>query len=270
MKSIRQRELNIKIEKHELWLEGKEGGEKADFSNENISLLDLSGSNLSGANFKGACLWVADLTNAKLTRANFSGAEMQDTEICYADLSGADLFNANFNNANLRGANLTSADIRGSSLINANLIDANLANADIRQANLYKATLIGANLDGVISDRCSRGFISICPEEGSFIGWKKLRINGGKYVLAKLLIPSDANRCSTTTRKCRASKARVLEMTLIKSGEQVLTAHSLRCEDFEYHTGGYVYPDSFDDNRWEECSNGIHFFMEKQEAIDYW
>ena len=31
--------------------------------------------------------------------------------------------------------------------------------------------------------------------------------------------------------------------------------------------GETVYPDSFDENRFEECSNGIHFFMNKQDAI---
>ena len=36
-----------------------------------------------------------------------------------------------------------------------------------------------------------------------------------------------------------------------------------------YKVGCEVLPDKFDDNRWEECSNGIHFFINKQEAIDY-
>lgn len=27
--------------------------------------------------------------------------------------------------------------------------------------------------------------------------------------------------------------------------------------------------DSFDEDRWNECSHGIHFFINKQEAIDY-
>ena len=36
-----------------------------------------------------------------------------------------------------------------------------------------------------------------------------------------------------------------------------------------YKVGEMVYPDSFDEDRWNECSNGIHFFINKQEAIDY-
>ena len=44
---------------------------------------------------------------------------------------------------------------------------------------------------------------------------------------------------------------------------------SLHESGFEYKVGEMVYPDRFDDNRWDECSNGIHFFITKQEAIDY-
>lgn len=36
-----------------------------------------------------------------------------------------------------------------------------------------------------------------------------------------------------------------------------------------YKVGEVVYPDSFDENRWCECSNGIHFFVDKKDAIDY-
>lgn len=38
---------------------------------------------------------------------------------------------------------------------------------------------------------------------------------------------------------------------------------------FTYRVGETVVPDSFDEDRWNECSNGIHFFITKQEAIDY-
>src|SRR6185437_601233 len=46
------------------------------------------------------------------------------------------------------------------------------------------------------------------PEEGAFIGFKKCQ--GG--VIVKLLIPEDAKRSHGTERKCRASKAVVLDV----------------------------------------------------------
>ena len=36
-----------------------------------------------------------------------------------------------------------------------------------------------------------------------------------------------------------------------------------------YRVGEVVYPDSFDEDRWIECSRGIHFFVNKKDAIDY-
>ena len=36
-----------------------------------------------------------------------------------------------------------------------------------------------------------------------------------------------------------------------------------------YKVGKTVYPDGFDEDRWNECSNGIHFFMTRREAELY-
>lgn len=37
----------------------------------------------------------------------------------------------------------------------------------------------------------------------------------------------------------------------------------------QYHVGEIVRVDNFDDNRWRECSTGIHFFMTRDEAVRY-
>ena len=39
--------------------------------------------------------------------------------------------------------------------------------------------------------------------------------------------------------------------------------------NFKYTINKMVYPDSFDDDHRNVCSNGIHFFLDKQEAMDY-
>lgn len=89
--------------------------------------------------------------------------------------------------------------------------------------------------------------------------------------LAKLEIPEDAARSSATTRKCRASKAKVLGLYLL-SGERLddeVEAVSMHNNSFIYKAGTVVIPDEWDDNRWNECGHGIHFFMQRQEAINY-
>ena len=42
-----------------------------------------------------------------------------------------------------------------------------------------------------------------------------------------------------------------------------------RYEKCKYVKGEMVYPDSFDEDRWNECSHGIHFFVNKQDTINY-
>ena len=169
----------------------------------------------------------------------------------------ADLREANLRGANLRGADLYGANLRGANLRGADLYGANLYGADLREANLREANLRGAK---------NIPFIPlVCPERGSFTAFKKC----GSYII-ELLIPQDAKRCSATTRKCRASYAKVVAITNM-DGSQAEVDHVTNhaYEPIEYKIGEYVHPDSFDDDRWNECSHGIHFFINRQEAVEY-
>lgn len=152
--------------------------------------------------------------------------------------------------ADLRDANLRRADLRV-----ANLCGANLCGADLCGANLRDANLRVANID----------FPIVCPEEGSFIGFKKV----DKYIV-KLKILDDALRSSATSRKCRCSKAEVLSITTIDGDfVDVLSVESDYDKTFIYEIGKIVEVKNFDTNRWNECAPGIHFFITRQEAVDY-
>lgn len=107
-----------------------------------------------------------------------------------------------------------------------------------------------------------------CPVEGAFIGWK-VGCNGQ---LIKLLIPADARRVSPYgERKCRCDKAFVLEIQNVDGtpAEDDVTC-SWWSPYFHYNVNEWVYPDQFDDDRRYACSHGIHFFMERQEAVNYY
>ena len=134
---------------------------------------------------------------------------------------------------------------------------ANLYGADLRSANLYGADLRGAK---------NIPYVPInCPSDGAFIGWKKVDAK-----LIKLLIPEDAKRSSATTYKCRCDKAQVLAITSLDEKETFDSVVNISyTPNIEYKVGEMVYPDSFDEVRWAECSNGIHFFINKQDAINY-
>ena len=140
--------------------------------------------------------------------------------------------------------------------------DSNGERADLSVANLYGANLYGADLRETKTILCPLA----CPEEGSFVGFKKTRND----LIVKLEIPADALRCSATGRKCRCSKAKVLSITNLDGSEsEVNFAQSNHDDNFFYAVGETVEVSDFDPDRWNECSTGIHFFITRQEAVDY-
>ena len=154
--------------------------------------------------------------------------------------------------ANLRGANLVGAD-----LVGADLGDADLGGADLRGANLR-----GANL----RDAKDAPFIPTYLPDGEFIAWKKLP-NG---LIAKLKILEDSKRSRAAGDKCRCDKCLVLEFQNVDgsiSYEKTYTSHKYAV--CTYTVGEVVRADKWDDNRWVECSHGIHFFIDRQSAVDY-
>ena len=189
----------------------------------------------------------------------------EDCEGCEnmkADLRGANLCYADLRNADLRGANLCDADLCG-----ANLCDANLRNADLRYANLRYANLCDANLcDADLRYAENVPFIPYaCPDFGAFIGYKK----AGCYIV-ELEILADAKRCSATSRKCRCDKAKVLRiLNLDRTKAGVSEVRSNYDESFIYKVGEVVSVDNFCEDRWNECSAGIHFFINFEEAVRY-
>lgn len=193
---------------------------------------------LRGADFSNADLLGADLRCANLTDANFTNAILT-----IADFNKADLYRANFKNANLRGTFFDGA---------------NLNCANFEGADMYDTYFGGAR-------NVPEEIPMACPREGSFIAWKKIK----RRYLVKLEIPEDAKRSSATTNKCRCSKAKVLEiidMIMNKKVNEVINANYALCT---YTVGEMVYPDYFDENRWNECSHGIHFFKDKRDAINW-
>ena len=199
-------------------------------------------------------------------------ANLSYADLSYADLNDASLSYANLRYVNLNNADLNDANLRCSNLNNADLSYANLSYADLSYANLNDANLNDANLSGIKYNYLSIGLNLVCPEEGSYIGYKKAKIkeeDKEEEVIIKLLITEDALRSSATTRKCRCSKARVLSITSLDETKSYNEAYSNWDKTFIYRVGEIVEVDNFDTNRWEECSTGIHHFITRKEAVEY-
>ena len=230
---------------------------------------DLRYANLRGADLHGANLYDANLSDADLRYANLRGAYLRYANLRGAYLSCADLHGADLGHADLRYADLSDVDLHGAALRYANLRGADLSDADLRYANLSDVDLRDAN-----HVQLSIAKTSILPEEGDIIGWKKAWTDNEMPptpVIVKLLIPADAQRSNATGRKCRASKARVLDLQ-DKQGNSLppdTTAYSGHDTDFTYKKGETIHVEDFDTNRWKECAPGIHFFITRIEAVEY-
>lgn len=117
-----------------------------------------------------------------------------------------------------------------------------------------------------------------------------------RYALVELEIPSTAARSSAFGNKCRCEKALVKSIkpfTILDNinhcrdltirfdkrikfrSEPGKVAYSVMSylysngKTCEYEVGQKVVANAFDSFRWNECSNGIHFFMTEEEALDY-
>jgi hypothetical protein len=163
------------------------------------------------------------------------------------DCEGWEEMRANLSGANLYGANLYRADLSG-----ADLSGANLSRAYLSGANLYAAKNIS--------------YIPMaCPDSGAFIAWKK----ASGYIV-KLFIPSDAKRLSATGRKCRCDKATVISIENPDGTTADITEVASDYDSsFKYVVHGHVSVDNFCEDRWQECSAGIHFFINREEAVNY-
>lgn len=136
----------------------------------------------------------------------------------------------------------------------------------------------------------------VCPVSGEFVGWKKAylckRLNNSlatkiNPVIVKLLIPSKSRRSSGLSNKCRCEKAMVLEVQtedgrkidiseeyIVVSMYEFKSMHPrliVSMDDLQtrYIPGEMVYPDKFDPDPLVECGGGIHFFMTREEALNY-
>ena len=229
------------------WRDMRADLRRADLREADLREADLRGADLREADLRGAYLREADLSEADLRGAYLRGAYLREAYLGRADLGGADL----------SGAYLGRADLGGANLSGAYLGRADLREADLREADLREADLRGAKNVPYIP--------YACPDFGTFIGFKK----ASGYIVV-LEIPEDAKRLSATGRKCRCNKAKVLEIQNVDGAKANVTKVASGYDsNFVYEVGKTVSVDNFCDDRWQECSHGIHFFINRQEAVDY-
>ena len=150
-----------------------------------------------------------------------------------------------------QGADLRGADLQGAYLQGADLRGAYLQGADLQRANLQGA-------EGLEQ-------VQFIPETGAFEAWKKCRndVEDSPDVIVHLLIPAKAKRSHGTERKCRASFVKTLGVI---GGDIGVSSYN---SDIIYAAGVTTKCHEWDENRWNTCGGGIHFFLTRAEAEAY-
>jgi hypothetical protein len=256
--TINGKQLSEILESHKKWVLDQAGGQGAYLQGAYLQGADLRGADLQGAYLQGAYLQGADLQGADLQGAYLRGADLRG-----ADLQGAYLQGADLQGAYLQGAYLQGADLQGADLQGAYLQGAYLQGADLQGAYLQGADLQGAYLQGATNIEWAEAVTSILPD-GDIIGWKKCREG-----IVKLLIPAKAKRSNASGRKCRAEYA-IDKGHFTFDGKRTKKDFTSQFDTtFVYKVGATIKPDKWDEDRWNECAGGVHFFITRFEAENY-
>lgn len=116
---------------------------------------------------------------------------------------------------------------------------------------------------------------------GPLIGYKKVEcVNAGQriVVIAKVEIPKNSTiirpfiiGCSYTTNKIRTDKLIVIgfydmDRTLLSPD---LLYRSIFCPGYLYVKDKLHIPDEFDYDEQEDCTNGLHLFLDENSASEY-
>ena len=252
-----------------------------DFVNQNFSDVifrdpQLVGSYIRNTKFRGA----------KFEFGKYAGTRFENCDLTFATFFFSVVDNAVFVQIDFSNVTLNDVVFKDCAFHNVMFANVELSRCTFIDCFFIECEFvdtIGAKVGTFVDDgsfmyikRTAMPYVPMaCPDEGAFFGYKKVKVIS-KYGLipgiAKLYIPEEAARSSGTGRKCRCQFARVMSIegaTSSTKNEMFEEAVSYFDSNFHYRVGSMIYPDFWDDDRWNVCSHGIHFFMNKREAIDY-
>ena len=257
----------------------------SNLSEANLSYVDLNRAfmmqvNLSKAIIDRAVFTGADITHSKLDeckgeRAFFTFACMWDCSIKNATLHDTSFMDSKVCDCDFTGSDLEESCFAGADLDNAVFVNTNLKNtdfcyvsreywSDFKDSDMTGAILFGADMDNKRLEGVKGLHLPMfCPEEGTFIAWKKCR----EEKIVKLFIPEHAHRKAHSIDSCRASEAVVMEI-YDKEGNTVNEAVSLIDENFRYVKGETVLPEEKNPNCYGDVT-GIYFFLSRKDAVVY-
>lgn len=208
--------------------------------------------------------------NTNMQGSVFNRIVMHHSKLRNAQVDGAVMVNCNVSHCDFTGASLVGCDLSGSNFQNATLTNANLSGSllngtDFRNCDLSTTNLNFAYTPGMIIDKTTKLPNFQIPQEVDLIGYKVL----AGSLIATLKIPANAKRTgSLGSRKCRAEFVEVMSVTN-RINREVLGGGTSYFYQTQYRIGEIIKADRYDPDIRKQCTNGIHFFMNKNDAEEY-
>lgn len=191
----------------------------------------------------------------------------------HCDFTGGTFGDCNFVASNINYCKLSYAQFIGGSIRNTSFGFSNVEHVMFNNINAYGVTFDHCDIERCNVVESNITLPQMIPSTGSFIAWKKalcgMEGESQSVVIIKLRIPEDAKRCCVS-HKCRASKVDVLGFETL-DGQKLSDhsfVHSWYDHNFMYRIGT-VEPLCFDDDLTAQCSDGIHFFLNRDDAVAY-
>lgn len=268
------------------------GDKFADFSWSTLSDQTIAGENFSRANFTGTSFdnvtfMHCTFSHVVLNKGRIIGCEFHNCRFTHCVICDEEFSLTVFRKCKFEVFRIVDVLVTTECLFE----DSICSTGDITIQGIHECT--GATLEGF--NDLMRFVPYVFPTSGSFTGWKKVigvpknseispnalhtdswekASNADRYIV-KLIIPEDAKRTSSFGRKCRADKAMVAEIQTIDG--RVLSKEEADemyfCSSFNPHyryiLGQTVFPSGYVGTRTIECAAGIHFFVNREEAVKY-
>ena len=275
----------------------------ANFSGAMLTNCDFSYSDLPQINFNNAVLKSCRFNHTYLANATFKNANIIGCNFNFADCTHSFFENAiltkviadnatfqqsNFDNITINSSNFTLSNFEGCKFKNAKVYDSTLficnllniftKNTSFNFCSLYKSFIHRHNEGSLDINRTELDFANIddlANVRGRYIeyragkilnepiiGYKKCRTCDDLRAIVTLEIPKGAIVFSINGCKFRTNKVKVLAI------DRVDTAYALY-NNMSYHVGDEITINDFNCMYNVECASGIHFFMTKEEAINY-
>ncbi len=213
---------------------------------------DLSSIVLSGCKFHGLTLHGINFQGCRLNEVSFRGASLHNCTFKHSFLNAC-----TFRDASLDCCDMSSALIVRTDFIGARAEETSFSDAYIAKGNRFSASVMQ-----------SPGLRQICPATGAFDAWKIVYVERIPHLI-HLRVPENALRSSATSRRCRCSEAKVISIRNLCTHESVNSVTNISYCPCVYTVGKIATPDHFNENRWDECSHGIHVLLTEREAIAY-